>query len=235
MVVPAPSSEETIQENNLLSEIIKQMSSLFLSISNWRKYQTVTKANPPWIKLHTCIINDYEFSKMDDILKGHFLLLLVLAGKHMNQIPFDSVYIQNEIHAKTPIDYKTLESKGFINIGEKDIYIYNNNINNTEKEIEEEGQIEDLDELVRSIVLDLNEKTGKNYRPNNKETRKLISGRLKENYKVDDFYHIHRVKSDEWLNTEWEQYLRPATLYQKSKFDSYLNQKISAKKDRFTF
>ena len=84
-------------------------------------------------------------------------------------------------------------------------------------------------------MLDLNEKTGKRYRSDNKETRKLISGRLKENYKIEDFYHIHQVKSDEWLNTEWEQYLRPATLYQKSKFDSYRNQKISAKKDRFTF
>ena len=211
------------------------MSSRILSICNWRKYQTVTKANPLWIKLHTCIVNDYNFAEMDDILKGHFLLLLVLAGRHTNAIPFDPNYIQQEIHAKTPINFEALETKGFIKIEEKDTYIYNNNINNTEKEIEAEGQIEGLDELVRSIVLDLNEKTGKHYRPDNKETRKLISGRLKENYKVEDFYHIHQVKSDEWLNTEWEQYLRPATLYQKSKFDSYRNQKISIKKDRFTF
>ena len=211
------------------------MSSRILSICNWRKYQTVTKANPLWIKLHTCIVNDYNFAEMDDILKGLFLLLLVLAGRHTNAIPFDPNYIQQEIHAKTPINFEALETKGFIKIEEKDTYIYNNNINNTEKEIEAEGQIEGLDELVRSIVLDLNEKTGKHYRPDNKETRKLISGRLKENYKVEDFYHIHQVKSDEWLNTEWEQYLRPATLYQKSKFDSYRNQKISIKKDRFTF
>ena len=159
----------------------------------------------------------------------------MLAGRHTNAIPFNPNYIQQEIHAKTPINFEVLEKKGFIKIEEKDTYIYNNNINNIEKEIEEEGQIEGLDELVRSIVLDLNEKTGKRYRSDNKETRKLISGRLKENYKIEDFYHIHQVKSDEWLNTEWEQYLRPATLYQKSKFDSYRNQKISAKKDRFTF
>tara|TARA_R110000824_G_scaffold238409_1_gene427187 strand:- start:299 stop:838 length:540 start_codon:yes stop_codon:yes gene_type:complete len=179
---------------------------------------------------------------MDDILKGHFLLLLVLAGRHANTIPYDPEYIRQEIHATRPVDFEKLISKGFIKIESKETI---NERNKELTEIEREGEIEntlvdkkcqeELDNILKNIIDDLNDKTGKKYRVNNKETRKLVSGRLKDNYSIEDFYHINTVKSDEWLNTEWEQYLRPSTLYQKSKFDSYCNQKILPKRDGFTF
>ena len=38
----------------------------------------------------------------------------------------------------------------------------------------------------------------------------------------------------EWIGTEQEKYLRPATLFG-TKFESYLNQKVTAKKEKTVF
>lgn len=90
----------------------------------------------------------------------------------------------------------------------------NNNKNNTNKynvEIEE-------------IVAYLNKKAGTNYRAKSKDTQKHIIARLSEKFTVDDFKAVIDKKCADWIGTEWEQYLRPATLFG-TKFENYLNAK----------
>lgn len=53
--------------------------------------------------------------------------------------------------------------------------------------------------------------------------RKLINGRLREKYTVNDFKTVINKKCDEWLGTDMAKFLRPNTLFAKSHFDEYLN------------
>lgn len=76
----------------------------------------------------------------------------------------------------------------------------------------------------KEIVDYLNEKTGKNFKHKTVKTRKFIEARWNQDFRLDDFKKVIDVKSDEWLNTDSDKYLRPETLFG-TKFESYLNQK----------
>jgi uncharacterized phage protein (TIGR02220 family) len=74
------------------------------------------------------------------------------------------------------------------------------------------------------IVAYLNEKAGTAFKATSKNTQQHINARLSEGYTVDDFKTVIDKKCIDWIGTEWEQYLRPATLFG-TKFENYLNAK----------
>ena len=76
----------------------------------------------------------------------------------------------------------------------------------------------------RIIVDYLNNKVGSNYRANNKSTQQHINARLKEGYNVEDFKTVIDKMSAKWKGTQYEEYLRPQTLFG-TKFEGYLNSK----------
>lgn len=75
-----------------------------------------------------------------------------------------------------------------------------------------------------TVVSYLNEKAGTKYMPTSKKTQTCIHARLAEGYSVDDFKTVIEKKCNDWIGTEYEQYLRPETLFG-TKFESYLNAK----------
>ena len=77
---------------------------------------------------------------------------------------------------------------------------------------------------IYSVVIDyLNIKANTSYRINTKNTQSLINARTKEGFTVEDFKKVIDSKSKEWLGTDFEKYLRPATLFG-GKFENYLNE-----------
>ena len=93
----------------------------------------------------------------------------------------------------------------------------NNNVTTLSKKKEKDNNI-------YSLVIDyLNKKANTNYRPTTKNTQSFINARVKEGYTVEDFKKVIDNKSKEWLNTDFEKYLRPATLFG-TKFENYLNE-----------
>ena len=82
-------------------------------------------------------------------------------------------------------------------------------------------------ENVNSIVEYLNELCNKRFRPNNSNTINLISARLSEGYKLEDFYLVIDKKWKEWQNTDMEKFIQPSTLFADNHFEDYLNQKIN--------
>lgn len=90
---------------------------------------------------------------------------------------------------------------------------FNNTFNNTS-----------LVEQTEKIIKYLNQKTGKDFR-NTKANQKLIKALLKDVYKLEDIQKVIDIKVQEWGNSEREKYLRPQTLFEPTKFESYLNQK----------
>ena len=91
----------------------------------------------------------------------------------------------------------------------------NNNVTTLSKKKEKNNNI-------YTLVIDyLNIKANTNYRVNTKNTQSFINARVSEGFTVEDFKKVIDTKSKEWLNTDFEKYLRPATLFG-TKFENYL-------------
>lgn len=99
-----------------------------------------------------------------------------------------------------------------------------------EKEKEEEEEKEEVEGASTPphvlIIADLNEVCGTKFSDKTSTTQTAINARIKDGHTLEDFKHVHRVKFEEWGGTEQAQWLRPATLYQPSKFDAYLQQRF---------
>lgn len=78
---------------------------------------------------------------------------------------------------------------------------------------------------MRKIVEDISSIALREYSLTNYKTKELILARLNEGYTLDDFKKVHQNMRD-WLDSEkMAEYYRPSTLYQKSKFPTYLEKK----------
>lgn len=96
---------------------------------------------------------------------------------------------------------------------------------------EAEGRTDNLSnkQIYTEIIDYLNEKAGTKYRASTKKTQSCIHARMQEGFTVDDFKTVIDKKCADWIGTEYEQYLRPETLFG-TKFESYLNAKSIRKK-----
>ena len=83
----------------------------------------------------------------------------------------------------------------------------------------------DNTEIYKTIIEYLNKKAGTKYRASSKKTKSCIHARLAEGFTLEDFKTVIDKKCEEWIGTEYEQYLRPETLFG-TKFESYLNAKV---------
>lgn len=89
----------------------------------------------------------------------------------------------------------------------------------------------DKKEVYEKIIARLNEKSGMAYRPTSKATQEHINARIAEGFTVEDFYTVIDKKCAEWKGTDMEKYLRPATLFNREKFENYLNAPAEQRKN----
>lgn len=94
----------------------------------------------------------------------------------------------------------------------------------------EKNSIGENKALYTEIVSYLNEKAGTKYRASSEKTKEKIRARLAEGYTLEDFKTVIDNKCADWLNTDYEKFLRPETLFS-PKFEGYLNQKMGAGKN----
>lgn len=79
-------------------------------------------------------------------------------------------------------------------------------------------------EDVKFVLAHLNDKTGKQYRWQSKDNQILLTARLKEGYTKEDLCKVVDNMCERWMGDEkMEQYLRPTTLFCRSKVEGYLN------------
>jgi uncharacterized phage protein (TIGR02220 family) len=81
-----------------------------------------------------------------------------------------------------------------------------------------------VDDTADKVIDYLNMQAGTQYRCGG-ANQKLINARLKE-FTKQDMFEVISKKCDEWKGTEMARYLRPSTLFNATKFEEYLNQKI---------
>lgn len=108
-----------------------------------------------------------------------------------------------------------------------DIYNSNNNI-----DYNRDIYNADFASQVACIIDYLNKKADTRFKASSKKTKSLIHARIKDGFNVEDFYTVIDKKCEEWMDTEFEKFLRPETLFG-TKFEGYLNQK-ARKEDLFS-
>lgn len=98
--------------------------------------------------------------------------------------------------------------------------------NVTCNEHKKENKDKEIENIYTPVVEYLNQKAGTAYRATGKKTQQLIRARQNEGFELEDFKRVIDNKCAEWRDTEFEQYLRPETLFG-TKFESYLNTKAT--------
>lgn len=98
-----------------------------------------------------------------------------------------------------------------------------------EQEQEREKEEEKEEELFDQIITDLNmvtKRTGRQMLKVGEKVKTDIRARFKDGYTLEDFKHVHRVKTKDWVGTEYEKFLTPETLYRPTKFPKYAAQQF---------
>lgn len=86
----------------------------YLEIPNWGEYQHYKDRNPPWIKLHTQLLENFEFTTMPETARAHLVAIWLLASRTNNRIPLNAHWISAQIHACAPLDLDLLIERGFL-------------------------------------------------------------------------------------------------------------------------
>lgn len=95
----------------------------------------------------------------------------------------------------------------------------NNNVNNVNNDNKENNI------PYAEIIKHLNNAADRNFKSTTKATRRKINGRWKEGFRLEDFKTVIDKKVNQWKDDEkMQKFIRPATLFQASKFEGYLNE-----------
>ncbi len=89
----------------------------YLTIKNWTKHQHYKDRNPPWIKLHNTLMEDYDFDCLQDASKLLLILIWLFASKLGEQnprIPNDPSFIKKKLPIKGSVNLKPLIDSGFL-------------------------------------------------------------------------------------------------------------------------
>lgn len=88
-------------------------------------------------------------------------------------------------------------------------------------------------EIAQKVIDYLNEKTGATFQAKG-ENLKLISERLSDGFTISDFFVVIDKKVADWKGNDYQKFLRPLTLFAKTKFENYLNSIDGKKHNNFS-
>ena len=202
-----------------------------------------------FITLQAFTLEEYEIWKQ---LNKHCNYETNVTGYTVNQLVVNSDKRLNLTTQKVRTILKKFEKEGYIEFltsgskGKESTLkitikqqLFNNNVTNKSEQLQQvEGgkqqqsnnnvttlsKKKENNNNIYSLVIDyLNKKASTNYRSTTKNTQSFINARVSEGYTIEDFKKVIDSKSKEWLNTDFEKYLRPTTLFG-TKFENYLNE-----------
>lgn len=187
----------------------------YLLVKNWRDHQHYKKRSPPWIKLHRAVIEDYSFSTLKDNTKAHLILIWVLAAGTEGRIPNDGAFIAKKISAAESVDLDAMIEAGFL--------VYDGDAEQPDLSAPNEANSKNAEyrKQAAEIIAFLNAKAERNFDLNGANADHVIA-RLKDGETMEDLRAVIAKKCREWKgDVKMNLFLRPATLFNRTKFASY--------------
>jgi len=88
----------------------------FLYIHNWQKWQSYRgdRGQPPWIKLHRCLLRERKWIYLSDQQRCHLLSIWLLAADEEGCIPNDAKFIKRACCLESEPDLKFFVDNGFL-------------------------------------------------------------------------------------------------------------------------
>ena len=86
----------------------------YLRVKNWAEFQHYKDRNPPWIKLHRTLLDDYEFSRLQDASKAHLMLIWLFASQKDGVIPDDPAFLKRKLGLEREPNLKVFISHGLL-------------------------------------------------------------------------------------------------------------------------
>lgn len=86
----------------------------WLTVKNWSDFQHYNDRNPPWIKLHRPLLDNYEFCGLPDHAKAHLMLIWLLASQNAGRVPDDPKFLKDKLSLNRPLDLSILIASGFL-------------------------------------------------------------------------------------------------------------------------
>ena len=183
---------------------------LYKCLNSALEYKIIEDNKYIWVT-HTMIVNDLPFLKLKERGVENRIT-------NLNNIGFVDRKKRQDNNGKL---------KSYLRVTDlvNQLKFADGNTNQLSFSFKEEKQIEEKQIYpYREIIDYLNLKAKTNFKDSTKNTRTLISARFRDGFKLEDFKKVIDIKCKDWLNTSYESYLRPETLFG-SKFEGYLNQK----------
>lgn len=151
---------------------------------------------------------------------------LSIFNKHVHNFSIKKYHSGFELNRIT--EHKVLDVVSPITITQESVVIAEENPTYQKETIKEKpskknSKKEIPDEIYEEIIGFLNASSGRNFLPTTKSYRTLINSRLSDGFTVEDFKKVIAIKCSKWLNTSFEDFLRPDTLFS-NKFQGYLNE-----------
>lgn len=137
-------------------------------------------------------------------------------------------------------DFLEKQQKAFPKVSEiKDVYVFGVQLLQQDFKIVNAKKREikivpkEHKKIAAEVIEYLNSKANTTYTTLGNNTS-LISDRLKEGYTISDFKIVIDKKVNDWSDCDYAKYLRPITLFNKTKFENYLNGTIKKPSNSFT-
>ena len=206
----------------------------YLKIRNWEKWQTYRsdRGQPPWIKIHRCVMRDPEWVSLTDEERGQLVAMWLLAADHGGEIPASPTLIRKLCFmSKEPNVSKFID----LNFIEPSVGHSGVNMASTWRQDDEpeesrvEKNIYSAEALPNNIpykeIIDyLNQKANTHFKHDTTATKRFIKARWNEGFDLSAFKYVIDVKCGQWLtDPKMVSYLRPMTLFG-TRFESYLNE-----------
>jgi uncharacterized phage protein (TIGR02220 family) len=198
----------------------------YLSVKNLAKYQHYKHRNPPWIKLYREVWTDYTLRQLPIVCRLLFLGLSSLAMELENKVPADPKYLSDRLGFKiTQPDISNLILSNLIlsnleeQIASAVLAECKQNASASDKPLMNGRNYR---EEAKALLDFLNEKTGKGFRVND-TNMEFIMARLRSGVDSQTCRTLIMRKVRDWLpDPKMSMYLRPETLFNKTKFETYL-------------
>jgi len=86
----------------------------YIEVVHWEEFQHYKHRNPPWVKLHNQLLENYDYTCLPDCSKSHLLGIWMLASRTENKIPANLTWIASKIGATDPVNIDILVEASFL-------------------------------------------------------------------------------------------------------------------------